>query len=179
MATRKTAAPAKKVAPKKAAPKKAAPKKTPAKAAPKKAAPKKAALKKTPAKAVSPLRGKTVGWYVARMADAQRALAEQVAQVIARVAPEAAASIKWGQPVWEHGGPFAWMRAAKGHLSLGFWRGAELEDPDALLEGSGGRMRHLKLLPGAWVPVEALERLVKQALHLNASKGDPTSRRKV
>jgi hypothetical protein len=31
------------------------------------------------------------------------------------------------------------------HVNLGFYRGATLDDPDGLLEGTGAKMRHVKL----------------------------------
>ncbi|HEX2142304.1 MAG TPA: DUF1801 domain-containing protein [Candidatus Limnocylindria bacterium] len=40
---------------------------------------------------------------------------------------------------------FAWLSPYGGHVVLGFYYGAELPDPEGLLEGTGKRMRHLKL----------------------------------
>lgn len=43
------------------------------------------------------------------------------------------------------------------HVNVGFFRGAELADPDGLLEGSGRFMRHVKLRPGLNIDHDALE----------------------
>jgi len=43
---------------------------------------------------------------------------------------------------------FAYVAAYKAHVNVGFFRGAELPDPGELLQGSGKRMRHVKLRPG-------------------------------
>ena len=59
--------------------------------------------------------------------------------------------------------PFAYVNAFKAHVNVGFFYGAELPDPDGLLEGSGKRMRHVKLTPGADVNSAALSRLVAEA----------------
>jgi hypothetical protein len=40
---------------------------------------------------------------------------------------------------------FAYVNAFKSHVNVGFFCGASLEDPAGLLEGSGKRMRHVKL----------------------------------
>jgi hypothetical protein len=40
---------------------------------------------------------------------------------------------------------FAWLSPHTGHVSLGFYDGAELPDPDHRLEGTGALMRHVKL----------------------------------
>lgn len=42
---------------------------------------------------------------------------------------------------------FAYVDAFTAHVNVGFFRGAELADPAGLLEGSGKRMRHVKLRP--------------------------------
>jgi len=40
---------------------------------------------------------------------------------------------------------FCWIAPAKQHVSLGFYYGAELPDPEKLLEGTGKLMRHVKI----------------------------------
>jgi hypothetical protein len=44
--------------------------------------------------------------------------------------------------------PFGYVNTFKSHVNVGFFRGAMLKDPAGLLEGSGKRMRHVKLGPG-------------------------------
>ena len=58
---------------------------------------------------------------------------------------------------------FGYVNAFTAHVNVGFFRGAELADPAALLEGSGKFMRHVKLRPGDAVDVEALAALVDAA----------------
>ena len=46
---------------------------------------------------------------------------------------------------------FAYVNVFKSHVNVGFYLGALLDDPKHLLEGSGKRMRHVKLRPqGEW-----------------------------
>lgn len=40
---------------------------------------------------------------------------------------------------------FCWIAPARQHVSLGFYYGAELPDPEHLLEGTGKLMRHVKI----------------------------------
>ena len=40
---------------------------------------------------------------------------------------------------------FGYVDAFSAHVSVGFYHGASLDDPAALLQGSGKRMRHVKL----------------------------------
>jgi hypothetical protein len=58
---------------------------------------------------------------------------------------------------------FAYANAFKAHVNIGFFRGAELADPDGLLEGSGKFMRHVKLRPGQPVDGVALKQLIHAA----------------
>ena len=43
---------------------------------------------------------------------------------------------------------FGYVNAFRAHANVGFYNGADLPDPADLLEGSGKRMRHVKLRPG-------------------------------
>ena len=43
---------------------------------------------------------------------------------------------------------FAYVNVFKTHVNVGFFCGALLADPAGLLQGSGKRMRHVKLTPG-------------------------------
>jgi hypothetical protein len=58
---------------------------------------------------------------------------------------------------------FAYTSVHAAHVNIGFYRGADLPDPAGLLEGSGKRMRHVKLQAGEEVDEEALEGLIAAA----------------
>ena len=58
---------------------------------------------------------------------------------------------------------FAYVNVFKAHANLGFFRGADLADPNGLLEGSGKYMRHVKLRPGVEVNAEQITKLVAMA----------------
>lgn len=59
--------------------------------------------------------------------------------------------------------PFGYVNAFKSHVNVGFFYGAMLQDPAGMLEGSGKRMRHVKLQPGAELDAEALHDLIRAA----------------
>jgi hypothetical protein len=135
----------------------------------------KPAAKTTPGSTPKPSRERiTVDAYVAALSAPHRAIADRIFAVVKSVAPKAIASIKWGQPVFEHGGPMMWLKAHSKHVGVGFWRGAELPDPKGLLEGDGDRMRHVKLRDAADIDDAAMRALVRAAMAANAAKGDPT-----
>ena len=58
---------------------------------------------------------------------------------------------------------FCYVNAFTAHVNVGFFLGAWLDDPDGLLEGTGKRMRHVKLKPGALPDAPLLEGLVRRA----------------
>lgn len=59
--------------------------------------------------------------------------------------------------------PFGYVNVFTAHVNVGFFHGAALQDPARLLEGSGKRMRHVKLRPGAAPDAAALHRLIAAA----------------
>ena len=58
---------------------------------------------------------------------------------------------------------FGYVNAFKAHVNVGFFRGAEIADPENLLEGTGKLMRHVKLRPECDVDTTALTTLIKTA----------------
>lgn len=58
---------------------------------------------------------------------------------------------------------FAYVNTFKSHVNVGFFRGAVLDDPDGLLDGSGKRMRHVKVTPGREPDAAALAGLIDAA----------------
>ena len=59
--------------------------------------------------------------------------------------------------------PFGYVNSFRNHVNVGFFYGASLEDPAGLLEGSGKRMRHVKLRPGRQLNAAALGNLIDAA----------------
>lgn len=59
--------------------------------------------------------------------------------------------------------PFGYVNVFKAHVNVGFFSGAELDDPAGLLEGTGRRMRHVKVKPGVDLNVAALSALIHAA----------------
>ena len=58
---------------------------------------------------------------------------------------------------------FAYVNAFRGHVNVGFFLGAEIADPEGLLEGTGKFMRHVKLSPGHAFDAAALAKLIDDA----------------
>jgi hypothetical protein len=58
---------------------------------------------------------------------------------------------------------FAYVNAFTAHVNVGFFLGAEIADPDGLLEGTGKFMRHVKLSPDSEIDALALTKLIETA----------------
>jgi hypothetical protein len=68
---------------------------------------------------------------------------------------------------------FAYVGAYSAHVNIGFFQGADLDDPDGLLEGEGKRMRHVKLRWGQEVDDAAIGDLIEAAYHDIRSRLEP------
>jgi hypothetical protein len=58
---------------------------------------------------------------------------------------------------------FAYVNVFKDHVNVGFFNAVALDDPASFLEGTGKRMRHVKLWPGREVDAAALGDLITAA----------------
>lgn len=117
---------------------------------------------------------KTVEGYIEGLVDWKGEIVHRVRSIILETVPGVNETIKWAQPVYESGGPFAYIKAYKTAVNFGFWRGAELEDPHGVLQGTGSKMRHLKITDPRQVDEQLFADFIRQAVKLNRDLGDPT-----
>jgi hypothetical protein len=117
---------------------------------------------------------RTVDAYVEALPDGQRAIAEALRRVVRSAAPEARETLKWAQPVFESGGPFAYIKAFPRHVNFGFWRGVEVDAGRGILETGGSKMAHIKLRWASEIDEAVLTEMIREAVRLNAEKGDPS-----
>ena len=72
--------------------------------------------------------------------------------------------------------PFGYVNVFRAHVNVGFFNGAALGDPAGLLEGTGKRMRHVKLKPGSDLDALAMSALIAAAyLDIKARLGLATA----
>ena len=73
-------------------------------------------------------------------------LARRLRRVILAALPDVSESIKWGMPVYEGRGLICAIRPGRTYVALQFYAsGTSLRDPAGLLEGTGQKMRHVKI----------------------------------
>lgn len=120
------------------------------------------------------MKATTVEEYIGSLEGWQAQVVAEVRSLVCQAAPGAKESIKWAQPVYEDNGPFCYIKAFKNSVNFGFWRGVDLSDPSGLLQGSGEKMRHVRLTGVDEIQRELLQDCVREAVALNRLKGDPT-----
>jgi len=117
---------------------------------------------------------KTIDSYIAGLEEWKGEIIARVRKIILEAAPQAKESIKWAQPVYESNGPFAYIKAFNNDVNFGFWRGVDIKDPKGLLQGSGSKMRHVKITSINDIDESIFVDFIRQAIELNQVKGDPT-----
>lgn len=104
--------------------------------------------------------------YIADQPESLETVLRELRSLILEEAPHAVESIKWGHPNYEADGNVCYLSAFTEHANLGFFRGADLDDPAGLLEGTGKKLRHVKVRPGAPLPEEGIRALLREAFAL-------------
>ncbi|AXI09797.1 hypothetical protein CUC15_13040 [Oceanobacillus zhaokaii] len=75
---------------------------------------------------------------------------------------------KWGMPSYNENGNVCYLQPSKKHVNLGFYLGARLKDEEALLEGTGKQMRHIRITKLEEIQTEKFKVLIQDAIALNA-----------
>ena len=107
---------------------------------------------------------------VAKAGAHARELAHQLRKLVAEVMPNVV-EVPWPKMrMASYGvGPkkksehFCYISAQKDDVNLGFYYGAELPDPEQLLQGTGKLLRHVKIREAKSVRSHALRRLLEVA----------------
>lgn len=112
--------------------------------------------------------------YVAALTGWQRPVVEQLRESV-RNSAQLDEVIKWGHLVYFSNGPVLLIRAEEARVLFGFWRGQRLAELEPRLKAGGKyEMATLVLREGVKISKAAAGRLVKAAVELNATLGDPT-----
>jgi hypothetical protein len=94
-----------------------------------------------------------------------RAVLRALRSFVAKAAPGLVESVKWGNGCWLRDAvPICYAHVEPDHVQFGFFYGASLDDPQALLHGAGKYVRHIKLRKPTDLQATALRALLKQAL---------------
>ena len=112
--------------------------------------------------------------YVAALTGWRRTRVQELRAAI-RSAARLDEVIKWGNVVYLGNGPVLMIRAEAERVLLGFWRGQRLRQIEPRLRPGGKyEMATLELRDGDTISTTTARRLVRRAVELNESIGDPT-----
>jgi hypothetical protein len=112
--------------------------------------------------------------YVAALRGWRRRCVEELRDTV-RKSAELEERIKWGHLVYFSNGPVLLIRAEDKRVLFGFWRGQRLTSIEPRLKGGGKyEMATIALHAGETVGKNVVRKLVKAAVELNATVGDPT-----
>lgn len=107
---------------------------------------------------------------MAETPEALRPIAAALRALVRSLDPEAVEVVRLGDRAATFGlGPkkmsegYTFVLPYKEHVNLGFYQGVSLPDPEGRLEGTGARMRHVKLRALEQVQDPALEALILAA----------------
>jgi hypothetical protein len=112
--------------------------------------------------------------YLASMGDWQRAQVVALRAAVHEAAPGIEETLKWGHLVYAADGPVLLIRAEAQRVLFGFWRGQRLREIEPRLKPGGKyEMATLELGPQTPLARETVLELVRRAVALNASLGNP------
>ena len=111
--------------------------------------------------------------YVLSISGWQRERIDQLRSIAAKVG-EADETVKWGHLVYMANGPAFLIRAEDHRVLFGFWRGKRLLDIEPRMTGTGKHeMKTLDLREDTPVDPAVAERLIREAIRLNRTIGNP------
>ncbi|CAN5222023.1 hypothetical protein BH09BAC1_BH09BAC1_02960 [soil metagenome] len=94
--------------------------------------------------------------YINEAPEEHKQIMQEVRQLLHQAVPQVQESFKWSRPVFGTDKDFAYFKAAKSYVSLGFYDASKLNDPNGLLEGTGKAMRHIKIKKAADIDRELM-----------------------
>ena len=115
--------------------------------------------------------------YVQSISGWQRDRVDMLRAIAAKVG-DAEETIKWGHLVYMANGPAFLIRAEDERVLFGFWRGKRLLDIEPRMIGNGKyEMKTLDLREDTAIDPTVAERLVREAIQLNRTVGNPAERK--
>ena len=102
---------------------------------------------------------------------AMRPIARRLREVVVKVDPDTVEVVRLGDRAATYGvGPkkmsegYAYVLPHKNWVNLGFYKGAELPDPAGIMEGTGKKLRHVKVRSVEEAARPELRALIEEAL---------------
>ncbi|MEM6730588.1 MAG: DUF1801 domain-containing protein [Myxococcota bacterium] len=109
--------------------------------------------------------------YLITLEPNATAVVAELRRIVREAVPKVSETILWRNLCWECEGVMCYASSAKKHVTFGFFRGAELSDPDRVLEAVKNKTeRVVKLKDMNDINATQLAAWVKEAAKLNSGK---------
>ena len=109
---------------------------------------------------------------LATMVPVMQPIAQELRKVVIEVDPHTVEVVRLGDSAASYGlGPkkmsesYVYISGHQNWVNLGFYKGADLADPAGLLEGSGKKLRHIKIHSVEEAQKTAVRQLIMQAIN--------------
>ena len=114
--------------------------------------------------------------YVQSIGGWQRTCVDMLRAIALRVG-DVDETVKWGHLVYLANGPAYLIRAEDHRVLFGFWRGKRLLHIEPRMRGTGKyEMKTLELREDTPLDPKVAEKLIRSAINLNRTIGNPTAR---
>ncbi len=112
--------------------------------------------------------------FFANTPDDFKPLVRELRKLVRKIAPNLAEQMKYGMPSYtKENHTVVYIMPAADHVNLGFYDGVDLDDPKKLLEGTGKRLKHVKVRRMHEARSPALRALVQEAVRVREKIGRP------
>ena len=101
--------------------------------------------------------------YISHAGEGQQEILQELRELIFEAVPGVREQFKWSQPVYGTEKDFAYLKYTKNHINLGFFSFENIKDPGSWLEGTGKRMRHIKITRPDHPDRSALKEMIAQS----------------
>ena len=108
-----------------------------------------------------------VNELIAELPSDIQQIVSRLREVIFQASPELKEEVKWSKPSYSQQGLVCYLAPAKKHVNLGFYKGSELKDEGAVLQGTGKQMRHIQVKKLEQINEELFVSLIQEAIELN------------
>jgi len=105
--------------------------------------------------------------FFLQLPDDKRAIAMVLRDIMLHAHPGIKEAIKWNQLTFFYGKTnlaFIYSFPDKDYINVGFFDAVSLMDPKKLFEGTGNRMRHIKVRTEKDIPATQLKKWMKEAV---------------
>ncbi|SOC44569.1 DUF1801 domain-containing protein [Salinicoccus kekensis] len=110
--------------------------------------------------------------YIEGLSGEIKVITEELRAIILDTSEELIEELKWGMPNYSYYGLAAYLQTAKSHVNFGIHNGGKIMDKDTrkLLEGSGEKMKHIKVRSTDDIDRQYFQKLIEAIMTLNASE---------